>query len=224
MATKAAADPAGGLKLTLDFTGLSDRERSTHFEPSDVLFKIEALTPRIKKGDERKPTASQTRMIEMQVRAVATSYGGDIGGVLYENLMTFIPGKEPRLYLWKIRNLLKAVSDKPIPTSSMQVDLSTIVGRTFMGTVIDGDPWERTDEETGKTTSFETSQINNFNKASTYTAAYGAPGTAAARVAPKAAADDDEGDGTVYPDGTESSTEGDDEDDNVLPALEVTDL
>lgn len=162
MPTKAATGP---LRRTIDFTGVEDRAGgppAAHVPEGDYLLRVENV-------EIKKKTGAAFEYANWLVRIVKAAVGSGSGAIYHTT--SFNPNS-----LWSLRSLLKDLEGKDIPQKAVGVDFGKYIGKQFGATVVDDDPYTKTDEATGQSKTTQKSKIAYTFPAETFIAAHGAPG------------------------------------------------
>jgi hypothetical protein len=170
---------------------------AAHVTPGDYLLQLINATVRIKKGDEQKPTKTQSRHVRWVFRIVAGGQKPTDIGVIYHTSPIQVPGKEPKDYLWNLRGILTdllAAQGKTIEDRGYNIDLAKYIGLRLGAVLGEDSPYTRDDG-----TVVEKSKIVTTYPATEYA---GPIATQSPEAVANAADDADDADATV----------GDDED------------
>lgn len=116
---------------------------------------------KVKRGDENKPSARQSKMVAFVWKIV----GGNGRGIVYENASIVLfdergQKRDPKKYLWVLRQRMNDLfaGEREFEQKAYGIDLTKCVGRQIGASLDDGNPYTRTSDD-GKTTTTIRSEI-----------------------------------------------------------------
>lgn len=151
------ATPGKVTQFKVDFTdiGGAGYGPGARVPKGEYLLECVDAEVRVKRGDENKPSARQSKMVAFVWRII----GGNGRGVVYENANIVLFDekgikKDPKKYLWVLRQRLNDMfaGEKEFEQKGYGIDLTKVIGRRIGASLDDGNPYTKQNTDGSSTT------------------------------------------------------------------------